>query len=378
MLAVMVSFAQGEAGGWAVSAVLLCVAIPQIILAPLAAPLLDKFGPRRVVVTSATIQVALLLCVAAIPTTPVIIVIIAARSCIASLDSAALMLLADRGPRSEESETNSRAFARLDTARLVGGLIGPILGGIGLEKLGLPWLFLAQAGTIAVLGAVAVFYQQRQVPQPPPTSWWHRVREAPAILFRHTSARAALSGLVLAIIFTSLFSTAQPLFAVNVLALTPVGVAVMTQFFVLGRIIGSRLSSRLKQSNASGWLLRATVLMGVGLLLPGIAQTNVTAAVGFAIAGVANAVQVASIRLIVVGAVPEHTRGRALAAMGSVNQTAGVLGTALAAPTLALVGPPGALTVAGTGTVLAAALTAFLRLRNKDRERQHVQESDAE
>ncbi|MCT2222777.1 hypothetical protein [Microbacterium paraoxydans] len=68
-------------------------------------------------------------------------------------------------------------------------------------------------------------------------------------------------------------------------------------------------------------------------------------------------IHVAAIRLIVVSAVPESTRGRALAAMGSVTQTAGYAGTALAAPLVVAVGPAGALAVAGIGTLLAATLT---------------------
>ena len=64
-------------------------------------------------------------------------------------------------------------------------------------------------------------------------------------------------------------------------------------------------------------------------------------------------------------AVPDTTRGRALAAMGSVNQTAGVAGTALAAPLLVAVGPAVALAVAGIGTLLAAGLSLLMNSRRR-------------
>lgn len=366
MLAVMVTVAQGEAASWAVAAVLLSAAIPAIVLAPLAAPLLDRFGPRTVVVVSAAVQVVILLLTAAAPTTAVLIAMVATRACVSALDSAALLLLADRAPRSQAPDSTARAFARLDTARLIGGLIGPLLGGIAVQFLDLSWLFLAQAATVAVLGVVARWYpQQAWEPVAAPSSWWQRVTEAPALLFRHQAARAALSGLVLAIVFTSIFSTAQTLYSLDVLALDPIGVAILTQCFVVGRLIGSRLGARVTESRASTWLLGATAAMGIGLLLPGVIHNSIVAGVGFAIAGLANAIQVAAIRLIVVSAVPDSTRGRALAAMGSVNQTAGVAGTALAAPLLVATGPAGALAVAGIGTLLAAGLTLLLNSRRR-------------
>lgn len=61
--------------------------------------------------------------------------------------------------------------------------------------------------------------------------------------------------------------------------------------------------------------------------------------------------------------------------MGSVNQTAGVIGTALAAPVLVAAGPAGTLVVAGMGTLVAAALTA--RVAIGSRGRRSRQSSDA-
>lgn len=379
MLAVMVTAAQGDAASWAVAAVLLSAAVPAIIFAPLAAPLLDKFGPRKVVVVSTMVQAVILLITAAAPTTAVLIAMVAARASVSALDSAALMLLVDRSPRSNAPDSTARAFARLDTARLIGSLIGPLLGGIAAQSLDLSWLFLAQTATVAILGFVAGWYPQKEWEHVATSStWWHRVTEAPALLFRNNAARAALSGLILAIVFTSIFSTAQTLYSLNVLDLDPIGIAILTQCFVVGRLLGSRIGARVTTDRASTWLLGATAAMGVGLLLPGLVHSSIVAGIGFAAAGLANAVQVAAIRLVVVSAVPDGTRGRALAAMGSVNQTAGVAGTALAAPILVLVGPAGALTVAGAGTLLAAILALAMNRKQPDEPRSPVPSRAAE
>lgn len=114
-------------------------------------------------------------------------------------------------------------------------------------------------------------------------------------------------------------------------------------------------------------LIVATLIMGTGLLVPGLWHSTIAAGAGFAIAGFANATQVAAIRLIVIGAVPDDVRGRSLSTMGSVNQTAGVLGTAIAAPVVAGLGPSGTLVIAGAGTILAAMAPALARALLKDR-----------
>lgn len=359
MLAVLVAVAQGESRNWAVPAVLLCVSIPQIALAPFAAPVLDRLGPRPIVVASGAAQVAALVCAAVFPELAVILCVLVFTASISALDSAGMLLLADRAPRETSSETAARAFARLDTARLLGSFIGPVLGGVALEHLSLSWVFLAEAAAVGVLALTAMFYPQVQWEAAGATAtWWRRVKEAPALLFRNRVARVALTGLAAAIVFTSFFSAAQAIYGVETLDLSPIGVAVLAQAFVLGRLLGAHWAGRLTGDVAYRWLLIATLLMGVGLIVPGLIHSSVAAGIGFAVAGVANAIQVAAIRLIVVDAVPSEVRGRSLSTMGTVNQTAGVLGTAGAGLALAVPGPAGTLVVAGAGTVLAAVFGA--------------------
>lgn len=265
MLAVLVAVAQGESRNWAVPAVLLCVSIPQIALAPFAAPVLDRLGPRPIVVASGAAQVAALVCAAVFPELAVILCVLVFTASISALDSAGMLLLADRAPRETSSETAARAFARLDTARLLGSFIGPVLGGVALEHLSLSWVFLAEAAAVGVLALTAMFYPQVQWEAAGATAtWWHRVKEAPALLFRNRVARVALTGLAAAIVFTSFFSAAQAIYGVETLDLSPIGVAVLAQAFVLGRLLGAHWAGRLTGDVAYRWLLIATLLMGGG------------------------------------------------------------------------------------------------------------------
>lgn len=364
MLAIMVTVARGQGASWAVPAVLLALTVPQIVLAPLAAPLLDKLGPRKIVAGSTITQAAILCVAAAVPAIPVIVGALTLRAAVSALDSAALMLLADRAPRSSAKDSTARAFARLDTARLLGGFIGPVIGGLAVQAIPLSYIFIVQAFATLLVGVIAARYPQVSwAPSGPVVTWWQKVKEAPTLLFRHPTARIALAGLVAAIVFTSFFSVAEVLYSLTVLNLSPLGVAILTQCFIIGRLLGARLGARVTSASASLWLIIATGAMGTGLVIPGMLHWVIAAGVGFGIAGVANAVQVASIRLIVVDAVPDDVRGRSLSTMGSVNQTAGVVGTALAAPALGAMGPAGLLIVAGCGTLAAAAISAAVHIR---------------
>ncbi len=231
-----------------------------------------------------------------------------------------------------------------------------------MQSIGTSWVFVIDAVAIGACGVIVFFARHGDgAADVSSDTWWQRVKEAPTLLFENPETRAALLGLAAAIIFTSFYAVAEVLYALDVLELDPIGYGILSQCFVIGRLIGAQIGGRVTAESAPRWLILATCIMGAGLLLPGIWHSVIAAGVGFAFAGLANAAQVASIRLIVIGAVPEHVRGRSLSTMGSVNQTAGIVGTAAAALVVAGVGASGTLMLAGIGTLFAAAITVVSR-----------------
>lgn len=362
LVAVMVQIGAASKSGWAVAAVLLAQAIPQILLAPVATPLLTKLGPNRVVAFGAGIQAIALLGTAVHPATFALVIMIAVRAVASILDSPALLTLAESASRTPGDEGESaRAFARMDTARLLGSLLGPLIGGLLIQFTTITWVLVVNAVAVTLMGLVAISSPPAEASRRVTGSWWSQVREAPMLLWRSKSARRALVGLVASIVFTSIYSVAVVLYALNILELTPVLYAVLGQSFVVGRLLGSRAGARVRPDTAGRWLLAATLLMGVGLLVPGLIPSFYVAVIGFFFAGVANAVQVAAIRMVVVSSVPAETRGRSMSTMGSINQSAGVLGMLFASPVVGLVGAAGALVVAGAGTIGAALIMALRR-----------------
>ena len=66
--------------------------------------------------------------------------------------------------------------------------------------------------------------------------------------------------------------------------------------------------------------------------------------------GVCNAIQVAALRIIVVGTVPDEVKPKALSTMGSINSSAMLIGYIIGAPVVSVIGPAAALAVSGIGT----------------------------
>ena len=154
------------------------------------------------------------------------------------------------------------------------------------------------------------------------------------------------------VVFTAVFSVADILLVTQTLGLNGLGYAVIVQAFVVGRLLGAGTGARITRDRAVIWLYGGGLLMGAGLVLAGTVAHPVSVGAGFFVAGVANALQVAAIRMVFVRVLPDHVMAKALSSLGSVNNAAMVVGVVAAAPLIGLVGAAGALVVAGVGTAV--------------------------
>ena len=90
--------------------------------------------------------------------------------------------------------------------------------------------------------------------------------------------------------------------------------------------------------------------MGCFIALPGLIPSLWLCIPCFFLGGVCNAVQVAALRIIVVGTVPGEVKPKALSTMGSINSSAMLIGYIVGAPVVSALGPAAALVVSGIGT----------------------------
>ncbi|MGO2165416.1 MFS transporter [Corynebacterium casei] len=362
-VAISLHFAAHDGGAALISAILVSSACAQIFIAPLLAPVFDRFSARSIAIAATVCEVVLLGIILVVPIAPVLIGVSLLSSALAGLSIPALFTIADEyGDKKNQAAT----FSMLDTARLVGSFVGPVLSGLLLDIWSLRAAISVEiAANLIALAILLVLKQASSAPEsdddPKTQSFLARVLEAPALLLRNEQSRAALMSIWAAIIFTSVFSVALVFYAVDVLGAGGLGYAFLMQAFVVGRILGARRSKTIAPPRALAVLTVCGIIMGISIALTGILHNLIVAITCFFIAGICNALQVAALRLVITSAVPAEIQPKALSSMGSVNTSAMLVGYIIGAPIVTAAGPALALMISGVGTALLTALSPLVR-----------------
>ena len=182
------------------------------------------------------------------------------------------------------------------------------------------------------------------------SNFFHKVLEAPSLLLKNRSSRFAITSIWGAIICTSIFNIALVFYATTTLQVSGTVYAIIAQAFIVGRIFGARFSAHLGAHNAKKALTGAGVALGCFIALPGLIPSLWLCMPCFFLGGVCNALQVAALRIIVVGTVSGKVKPKALSTMGSINSSAMLIGYIVGAPVVSALGPAAALVVSGIGT----------------------------
>lgn len=362
-VAISLHFAANDGGAALISAILVSSACAQIFIAPLLAPLFDRYSARSIAIAATICEVVLLGIILVVPIAPVLIGVSLLSSALAGLSIPALFTIADEY---SDEKNQAETFSMLDTARLVGSFAGPALGGLLLDIWSLRTAISVEIAANLVALVVILALRHANPPlegedESKPQSVLARVLEAPALLLRNEQSRAALMSIWAAIIFTSVFSVALVFYAVDVLEAGGLGYAFLMQAFVVGRILGARRSRTIAPPRALAVLTVCGIIMGISIALTGILHNLVVAIACFFIAGICNALQVAALRLVITSAVPAELQPKALSSMDSVNTSAMLVGYIIGAPIVTAVGPALALVISGSGTALLTVLSPLVR-----------------
>lgn len=352
-----------------VAGVLVSGALAQVFLSPLLTPLFDSFNAVVVAPCLLALEMAVLafLGVSHAPVSLILGNLIV--STLSGVSVPALFVIAE-GLVPENGQV--RVYSLLDTARLCGGFIGPLLAGVLLDQSSLALALYVEAaalaGTVVVLFVVRLLadpsQQHHHVEAQGRDSYWRSLMQAPSLLFANPASREALTSIWVAIVFTSIYNVSLVFYTTKVLGVSGFIFALVAQAFIVGRIIGARAASRIRRETALKTLVASGFLMGICIALPGIFPSLYLCVPCFAVAGLCNALQVGALRLVVVAAVPEEAKPKALSTMGSVNSSAMFAGYLVGAPVVAAVGPAAALIVSGLGTsFFTVAPTALRRVR---------------
>ena len=359
-LSISLHFAELNKGELLVASIFISGTCAQVFAVPFLAPLFNKFNSYHIALAALFLDLLGLLSMAAYPEPLILIVGNLVTACLSGLSIPSIFTIAD----SQVGEgQQAKAFSLLDTARLGSGFLGPPLGGLLLDQRNLQTALFVEACAVGV-SLLAFYFLYKS--SPPKTllhsetkdsspSFLQKVLEAPSLLLKNRSARSALTSIWGAIICTSIFNVSLVFYATQTLHVSGTLYAIIAQAFIVGRIFGARLSARLHSQNAGKVLAGAGFAMGCFIALPGLFPSLWLCIPCFLLGGVCNAAQVAALRIIVVGSVPDEVKPKALSTMGSINSSAMLIGYIIGAPVVSAIGPAAALVVSGFGTSILTA-----------------------
>jgi predicted MFS family arabinose efflux permease len=385
-------------GGGALGLLLLAGTVPRL-LGPLLGALADRYHQRRLMIGCDLGQAALYLVLAlAGPPLPVLLVLIAAATTLATLFSTAGRSLL---PRMVGMANIPAANAQLAVAMNIGVAAGPALGGLLLAGLGLTGTLLVNVATFglsaglialgrsvaepapeatAVLnrvktakGAVppvgptgAAVQQTAAVPKAPPSddpdeSFTQGLRGGLAVVRSNGVVRAVCIGFFASVVFAALDNVAVIPLGLSDLKVDTALVGTLGTVYGLGMIgallLLTRLLHRYPGLGASRVLYLSLIALGTGTLLTGVSPVLSVALVAQAVAGAGNGWQTVAIDTLIQQHVPQHRLGTVFGTVYTFPYAAAAIAYLAGGPLLDSVGPRWVLVVAGGGALATLLIT---------------------
>lgn len=297
----------------------LCSALPSLSLALLGGHFADRLDRRRILLVTRALLVAVALLFAALslagPATPV-----------AGLFLLVILMGFARGfgdPASSAFETRivpSHAYvnasAWLGSVGQVAGILGPVLGGALLARLGPSGLYVL----MGVLYGASWLALWRIPPVPPAARGAHEgVRESIKAGLRFVFKDQVVFGSMALDLLAVLFGGAialLPIFARDILNVGPEGLGVLLAAPSVGALLVMLWMTRRPPLRRTGWWLLASVGgFGLAMIVFGVSRSFWLSLIALALSGAFDGINMLIRRAIVRTRTPDEMRGR----VGSVS-----------------------------------------------------------
>ncbi|HEX9891332.1 MAG TPA: MFS transporter [Actinomycetota bacterium] len=340
--------------GWAVSGLLLAGLVPAVALATVAGYLVDRYETVRVLSVTALVQAAAIAGLAFADDLRTILALSLVLGAGVAVTQPALLVLV---PRAIGQDRATQGNAMMEVARWVATPLGAVLGGGLTHALGHGPTLFADAATFGVV-AVAVLAMRTRRPgtgrhQAEPSG---ELRKGVAFIGKDRLLRLSILLLGGMILFAGIDNVAEVFFAKDVLEAGDVGYGALVGAWTLGIAVGALASGRLGVGRLAPALFLASVIGGAAVALAAGYATLPVALAMFLVGGMANGVQLVSMRSLIHHRVPESLRGRVFAAYYGVVNASQITALGLGAILLEAAGARGSLVVAGTGAAAVGVL----------------------
>lgn len=330
--------------------------VPHLLGAPLSGRLVDRFPNRRMLIAAQLGAAAAVGGMAfALDSLPVLLllqVLAGAFGALTTPASAALL------PRITGEEGATRGYSALAAAHGAGMWLGLGFGGVLAAGPGTRWALGADAVTFVVLAVALAFVRVER------RGGGDRTRAS----FTGIRRDRLLFGCGVAVAGSTLLwvlpTVAEVYFVTEVLDAGGVGYGVVSAAWGIGMLAGPRLVANIRHDRALvAALVAGGLVIGVAILVTGIAESFVVTVVCWLVGGVGNSVQYVSVNALVRSRIPDAIRGSAFAGMNALLTTGSALGVLAGGFVTAAVGPRWSFLLSGGAVVLAGLVSLQVLVR---------------
>jgi MFS family permease len=349
----LVLMVQDERGtGTAVGALLLATSLPRF-LGPIAGAIVDRVEQRTLMVVCDVGQAATFGAIAWLdPSFPVLVGLVAVA---AAFDT--LFAPAGRSalPALVRPEQLMRANAWIGMSLNIQVAAGPVLGGLLVEWLDFRGALAANALSFVLSALFLLGLPPLRAPADGGEARGFLAVGMDGLRFawRNRVVRTLIVALFVGVAFAGLDDVALVFLVRDTLHGSPLAYGLVTGAYGVGMLLGSLGLSWKGTAAAAGTVfLLGWVASGTGALLTGIAPLIALVAVGQAVAGVGNAVEVVALDTLVQQAVPREMLGRVFGLVGTAAPAGHTLAFAAGGFLVELFGARIVFLIAGLGVLL--------------------------
>ena len=352
MLAVMVHLKPFGAG-W-IAAAMAAELVPVVLLAPLAGRLVDRVANRALLLGSLLLQAVGLLLGGLVGLRPglegVLLVGLALVGTGAAVTSPTVAALI---PRVTGEDRATAAYGWYSSITGAGFLVGFAVSGVLVELTSVGTALLLDAASFVVMAAAVLALRTERIPEPhaegaEPSLWlgFARVREDALLL-------VSVVGVALAVLAIVIVNVAEVFFVLDDIGAGPAAYGLVTALWPAAGIVGGWWAGRLVgERDLFRAMAVSTVVMGVALATSGAVVSLLAVGLGWLLGGAAGAVQRVTISSLIRARTDDAERGRVFAAAGAVFQAGNLVGLAVGAGVVALIGARQSLLLSGMLTAL--------------------------
>lgn len=353
--------------GLAVSALLICLWSPSVVLAGHVGVLVDRFETTRLLAVVAAAQAAVATSLAFADSLAPVLVLTGLLGIGFAISQAAEFALV---PAVTGAGSVRLANGYVETARYSGFVIGPVVGGVLAGAGGTSLAMLVNAATFVFVALASLALRTRRVPVAAAAEEPVRAREGVTQLFRDPTLGLAMSIAFVSLLFMSASIPADVFFVKDVLGVGDAGFGIVYAAWTIGMVLGALVLSK----RAPAGLLVVVAFAAVALQGLGKALTPLWLVFGFMLVcyfggGVGHGLKNVMFRTLIHERVPAERHGRVFAAYNGIRNAAELGALAVGGVLVAAVGARGTLWIAG-GLSALAGLVGLALLPRVSRERE--------